>query len=258
MILLLILYVWLGNNLTRSFYFHNGGVLTLLNQLQLEQYGNRLQKMKEEVTKRIQILQDTGLQETMQNSTGELSLYDNHPGDVASEIYERSKDLALVDNARIQLKKIEDALDKLNRGIYGYCDECGHAIDIDRLEILPETTKCVHCRDKTYETGDNNLSPIEEKVLPVYMRERQEMDQEDTWQDVARWNEHAHGAGAGSYYGGTDLDEDRGIVQMVEGIPYFKGKDGVFYEDVYGHDHEDPPKEKVVGETEGEKFKDKK
>ncbi len=214
--------------------------------------------MKDEAAKRIQSLQDTGLHESMQESTGELSLYDNHPGDVASEVYERSKDLALLDNARIQLIKIEDALDKLNKGTYGYCDECGHAIDSDRLEVLPETTKCIHCRDKAYETGDNNIRPIEEKVLPAYMRERQEMDQEDTWQDVARWNEHAHGAGAGSYYGGTDFDEDRGIVQMVEGIPYFKGKDGMFYEDVYGHDDEGPPKEKIVGETEGEKFKDKK
>jgi len=253
-ILLLILYVWLGNNLTRSFYLPKWRCVTLLNKLQIEQYGNRLQKMKDEVTKRIQILNDTGLQESMQDSTGELSLYDNHPGDVASEVYERSKDLALLDNARIQLKKIEDALDKLSKGTYGYCDECGHAIDIERLEILPETTKCVHCREKTYETGDNNLRPIEEQVLPAY--HSQEMDQEDTWQEVARWSEHAHGAGAGSYYGGTNFDEDRTIVQMVEGIPYFKGKDGVFYEDVYGYNDEGQPKEKIVGETEVKKFKD--
>jgi len=213
--------------------------------------------MKEDITKRIQVLQDTGLESSMRDSIGELSLYDNHPGDVASELFERSKDLSLVDNARIQLEKVEDALSQIKQGTYGYCDECGHVIDKERLEVLPETTKCVHCREKLVETGDNNIRPIEEKVIPVYMREKQEMDPEDTWQDMARWNEHAYGAGAGSYYGGTDLDEDRGIVEMVEGIPYFKGKDGVFYEDVYGHDDESSPIEKVVGETEGEKFKDK-
>jgi len=213
--------------------------------------------MKDEIVERMQILQDTGLQESLQDSIGELSLYDNHPGDVASEVFERSKDLALLDNAKIQLKKIEDALDKISKGTYGYCDECGKIIDIDRLEVLPETTKCVHCREKTYKTGDNTPRPIEEKVLPAYMGQKQEMDREDTWQDVARWNEHAHGAGAGSYYGGTDLDEDRGIVQKVEGISYYIGKDGMFYEDIQGYNDEGSPKEKIVGEIE-EELKDKK
>ena len=94
------------------------------------------------------MLQDTGLQESMHDSTGELSFYNNHPGDVASEVYERSKDLALIKNAKIQLEKIEDVLDKINKGTYGFFDECGKAIDIDRLEVLPETTKCIHCREK--------------------------------------------------------------------------------------------------------------
>lgn len=219
-------------------------MLALLNQQQLEQYGNRLQKMKDEITERIQMLQNTGLQESMQDSIGELSLYDNHPGDIASEVYERSKDLALLDNARIQLNKIEDALDRINEGTYGHCDKCGQVIDIDRLDVLPETTKCIHCRAEIYETGDNTPRPIEEKVLPAYMEQKQEMDREDTWQDVARWNEHAHGSGAGSYYGGTDLDEDRGAVQMVEGIPYYRGRDGMFYE--------------AMDEVESEKFKEEK
>ena len=93
------------------------------------------------------MLQDTGLQESMQESIGELSLYDNHPGDIASEVYERSKDIALLNNNRVQLEKIDDALDKINKGTYGVCDECGQTIDIDRLDVLPETTKCINCRE---------------------------------------------------------------------------------------------------------------
>ncbi|MEW6623169.1 MAG: TraR/DksA C4-type zinc finger protein [Bacillota bacterium] len=213
-------------------------------------YRKKLMQQKRELEARIKTIIDTGLENSMRESTGELSLYDNHPGDVGSELFERSKDLSLLDNNRIQLQKVEDALRKIDEGTYGTCDECGHPIPIERLNAIPETTKCLHCRDKKLETGDINIRPIEEKVLPASFKEKQEMDTEDTWQDVARWNEHAHGSAAGSYYGGTDLDEDRGVVQMVEGIPYFKGKDGVFYEDVYGHDDEGPPREKVIGEEE--------
>jgi len=88
------------------------------------------------------------------------------------------------------------------------------------------------------------------------MEQKQEMDREDTWQDMARWNEHAPDTGAGSYYGGTDLDEDRGVVQRVESIPYYIGNDGMFYEDMQVHD-DGPPREKIVGEIEDAKFKDK-
>lgn len=210
----------------------------------LNQYRNRLLRMKEQLSKGI------SLEQPLQESIGELSLYDNHPGDIASELFERSKDLSLQDNNRIQLQKVEDALKKIDEGTYGICDECNQPIDMERLEVLPETTKCVYCREAYDEAGDNNVRPIEEQVISASLQTKQQMDQEDTWQDMARWNEHAFGAGAGSYYGGTNLDEDRGVVEMIEGVPYFRGKDGTLYEDVYGHDDESAPRERTIGESE--------
>ncbi len=210
----------------------------------LNQYRNRLLRMKEQLSKGI------SLEQPLQESIGELSLYDNHPGDIASELFERSKDLSFQDNNRIQLQKVEDALKKIDEGTYGICDECNQPIDMERLEVLPETTKCVYCREAYDEAGDNNVRPIEEQVISASLQTKQQMDQEDTWQDMARWNEHAFGAGAGSYYGGTNLDEDRGVVEMIEGVPYFRGKDGTLYEDVYGHDDESAPRERTIGESE--------
>lgn len=238
---------WLGNNLIK---YNFGGVFKLFDSTKLQYYRARLLQMKEQLNKNNRGIRDTGLGESLQESVGELSLYDNHPGDIASEVFERSKDLSLQDNNRIQMQKVKDALKKIDEGTYGFCDECGQPIDKDRLEVIPETTKCIHCRKLQYETGDNNIRPIEEKTVPAHLRKKQVMDQEDSWQDVARWNEHANGAGAGSYYGGTDLDEDRSVTEMVEGIPYFRGKDGVIYEDVYGHDDESAPREEIIGENE--------
>lgn len=47
------------------------------------------------------------------------------------------------------LKKIEEALEKIERGEYGYCDVCGVEIGIRRLEARPTANLCIDC--KTYD-----------------------------------------------------------------------------------------------------------
>ena len=44
------------------------------------------------------------------------------------------------------LKKIEDALERINQGIFGICDKCGQEIHIKRLEARPVTTMCIECK----------------------------------------------------------------------------------------------------------------
>ncbi len=46
------------------------------------------------------------------------------------------------------LKKIEQALDWIDEGVYGYCEDCGQDIGIRRLEARPTAAKCIDC--KTY------------------------------------------------------------------------------------------------------------
>ena len=96
----------------------------------------------------VRSLNEDGLGESLFETTQELSRYDNHPGDLGSEVFERSKDLALRDNLQIQLQKINDALASISKGTYGYCQDCGREISLERLEAVPETTLCLECRQK--------------------------------------------------------------------------------------------------------------
>jgi DnaK suppressor protein len=77
--------------------------------------------------------------------TDELSLYDQHPADIGSELYEREKDYAYLELMEFQLQKLDQALARLEQGVYGICDNCGNAIELPRLERLPETTLCIAC-----------------------------------------------------------------------------------------------------------------
>ena len=50
---------------------------------------------------------------SQREAINELSAYDNHPGDLGTETFERAKDLGLKDNALILLSEIEAALEKI-------------------------------------------------------------------------------------------------------------------------------------------------
>jgi DnaK suppressor protein len=45
-----------------------------------------------------------------------------------------------------ELKAIQDALARLKRGEYGYCERCGDEIPPGRLEAMPQATLCVDCQ----------------------------------------------------------------------------------------------------------------
>jgi len=86
-------------------------------------------------------------QEAIQSeATGELSDYDNHPADVATETFEREKSSVLESNIEDLLNKVETALRKIEEGTYGRCEICGGEIRPERLEALPYAELCLDCQ----------------------------------------------------------------------------------------------------------------
>lgn len=64
----------------------------------------------------------------------------------ASEIEEYSDNLALENNLEKQLRETNDALEKIEKGTYGICENCGQEIDIERLRAYPAAKTCVKCK----------------------------------------------------------------------------------------------------------------
>jgi RNA polymerase-binding protein DksA len=79
---------------------------------------------------------------------GELSGYEDHPADLASETFEREKDLAIGESVESTLRKVVTALAKIDGGTYGVCDACGRPIKKARLNALPFATLCLNCQDR--------------------------------------------------------------------------------------------------------------
>jgi RNA polymerase-binding protein DksA len=81
-------------------------------------------------------------------AAGELSDFEDHPADGASETFEREKDLAIADNINSLLMRIKGALDKIDKKTYGVCDICGQQIKKARMEAMPFATLCIDCQGR--------------------------------------------------------------------------------------------------------------
>lgn len=66
----------------------------------------------------------------------------------ATESFELEKRLALQRQAAERLAEVEHALRKFEEGTYGLCDSCGQPIDPARLEVLPQASLCMDCKEK--------------------------------------------------------------------------------------------------------------
>lgn len=76
-------------------------------------------------------------------SLNELSDNDQHPVEVATETFNRERDLSFVDSVEGELSDVEAALERLDEGTYGLCTACGRPISPERLAAVPATAFCV-------------------------------------------------------------------------------------------------------------------
>lgn len=99
---------------------------------------------------------------SLRDATDELSTIDNHPADLATELFEREKDMALKAHDEDELAKVNAALDAMENGSYGVCAECGDDIPYERLIAIPYTAFCItHSEDRSVP----NDRPVEEQVI---------------------------------------------------------------------------------------------
>lgn len=49
------------------------------------------------------------------------------------------------------LKKIDEAISRIDSGVYGICESCGDQISLKRLEARPVTTLCIECKTRQEE-----------------------------------------------------------------------------------------------------------
>lgn len=68
------------------------------------------------------------------------------PNDRATQEEEFTLELRTRDRERKLIRKIDESLEDLDKGDYGFCESCGTEIGIRRLEARPTATLCIDCK----------------------------------------------------------------------------------------------------------------
>ena len=118
----------------------------------LQYFKEKLISEQTRVLNLINQMKQNGVIDSNSEMATEISFYDNHPSDTATELFDKEKGLALKGNEMSIIKKIEDALKSIENHTYGKCKSCGKDIIEERLEFIPYAENCVACEKSI---GDN-------------------------------------------------------------------------------------------------------
>ena len=110
-----------------------------MNAKQREYFRQRLQRWRNE------LLHDTSL--TLQNLQ-EGSLQSPDLADRASAETDRAIELRTRDRERKLIQKIDEALERIKEGEYGYCEETSEPIGLRRLEARPIATLSLEAQER--------------------------------------------------------------------------------------------------------------
>lgn len=69
--------------------------------------------------------------------------YGQHTADDGTDTFEQTKNLSLANALQSHIDQINRALERMDAGTYGTCEECGQPIPFERLEAMPSTPFCI-------------------------------------------------------------------------------------------------------------------
>jgi RNA polymerase-binding protein DksA len=92
-----------------------------------------------------QVEQLQGLYDSIVDASRDVAADDEHDPDGATVGFERAQVGALLERAQQRVHELDDALERVDAGAYGRCEQCGREIPPERLTAVPTARTCVDC-----------------------------------------------------------------------------------------------------------------
>jgi DnaK suppressor protein len=119
-----------------------------LNKKEMTDVKKLILKKKDQILEDIKHISDDTLKKSQKEASGDISGYSYHMADVATDTYDREFSLGLASNERKLLYELDDALKKIEEGVFGICEDCEILISKTRLKAVPYARLCVKCQEK--------------------------------------------------------------------------------------------------------------
>ena len=116
-----------------------------LKKSDLKAYMDRLLALRARLRGDVSQMADATLKKSRTEGNGDLSSMPIHMADIGTDNFEQEFTLSLMESEEATLENIEAALERVEDGTYGLCEECGVKIPRKRLDAIPYTSLCVKC-----------------------------------------------------------------------------------------------------------------
>ena len=202
-----------------------------MNRNEIQHYKELLEKRLGEIDHTIDMMKENNDAEQDKFSPAELSNYDNHPAEMATELYLVELNSALRVHEESILQDIKDALIRIENNSYGTCLHCGAEIPSSRLEALPYVKLCIQCEDDIESEPARQFKgrANEERVLDApfgrkYLNKQEDDEHEgkDQFNDLMKYGSSDSPQDLGGYhdyeeYYTNEIDQ-QGIVDDMDRV----------------------------------------
>lgn len=117
-----------------------------MNKRDLQKYKKLIDKERQTVLEKLDMI-DEELDSLRSGHSGKQS-YSNHMADVGTDAIETEQAFMHASQGTDYLFSLEDALKRIEKGVYGTCEICGEKIPPRRLQAYLAARLCVDCKSK--------------------------------------------------------------------------------------------------------------
>ena len=126
---------------------------TSLSASALKQFKGLLLGLKSTLRIDMNQMGDEALGKSRAEASGDLSNVPLHSADLGTDTYEQDFTIGMMETEGIELKQIDDALERITDKTFGICEECRKPIPETRLRVIPYARQCIKCQSKTETTS---------------------------------------------------------------------------------------------------------
>ena len=119
-----------------------------MNERDLRYFEDLIRGKRERILRDLEHFQEVAMSGTMTELAGDLSDYPDYPSDRGSDATAREAAFQCAARERRYLYHLDQALERMGKGSYGTCCICAGEIGRERLEAVPDATKCIKCKSE--------------------------------------------------------------------------------------------------------------
>jgi len=120
-------------------------VENIMRKSEMKEYQQQLFELARDLMGKDASLKKEALRSLAGDTRANLSNVPMHLGDLSSDSYEQEVSTQLLENERGMLLEIAEALERVDQGTYGTCENCQKPIVSERLKALPYARYCIDC-----------------------------------------------------------------------------------------------------------------